>query len=91
MTINKVNSVNLTNYYKVNAINNVRGINKVEKDKIEISETGKMLNNYGMDIKDIDKSKRVEELRELIKNGEYKVDSRKLAESMIDNIKGKRF
>lgn len=91
MKINGVNSVNFQNYYKINSSKEVREKSLEAKDKIEISEVGKKLNDYGMDIRDIDKEKRVKELRELIKKGEYKVDSKKLAESMIDTIRGKKF
>lgn len=91
MKINGVNSVNFQNYYKINSSKEVREKSLEAKDKIEISKVGKKLNDYGMDIRDIDKEKRVKELRELIKKGEYKVDSKKLAESMIDTIRGKKF
>ncbi|NLK23499.1 MAG: flagellar biosynthesis anti-sigma factor FlgM [Clostridiales bacterium] len=84
MKINGVNSINVINNYK----GNVEKINEKKKvassqDVIEISEAGKTLNTYGSDpVKN--NAKRIQELREQIKNGTYNVDPMETAKSMVN-------
>lgn len=61
--------------------------NKVMKDKVEISKDAKYLNNINNDNKDIDLDK-INEIKKRIKNGTYKVDSRSIAKSILNNIRG---
>lgn len=61
--------------------------NKVMKDKVEISKDAKYLNNINNDNKDIDLDK-INEIKRRIKNGTYKVDSRSIAKSILNNSRG---
>ena len=61
--------------------------NKVMKDKVEISKDAKYLNNINNDNKDIDLDK-INEIKKRIKNGTYKVDSRSIAKSILNNSRG---
>ena len=84
MKINGINSINVINNYKGKAAK-ISEVSRAEniKDSIEISEAGKTLNVYGMDpIRD--NSKRIQELKEQIKNGTYNVDPKETAKSMIN-------
>lgn len=83
MKINGINSINVINNYKGNTEKIRKANNAADiKDVIEISEVGKTLNTYGSDpVRD--NSKRIEELKEQIKNGTYNVDPMETARSMV--------
>lgn len=64
--------------------------NKVHdfKDKIDISEEGREISKYIEIANNTElKNKRVDEIKSLIDQNKYKVDSKKLAESIIEYIK----
>lgn len=57
-------------------------------DRIEISNTGKEISKYVDMAKNTEtRNARVEEIKELISQGKYRVDSEKLAKSIIEHIK----
>ncbi|WP_297517653.1 flagellar biosynthesis anti-sigma factor FlgM [uncultured Clostridium sp.] len=88
MRINSINSsIEVASIYNKNKINKVESkkVNEVPKDRIEISSAGRSL--VGMDSIEIDESAKVERIKELIKNENYQVDSKKLAKAMLGSIR----
>ncbi|ENK1242732.1 flagellar biosynthesis anti-sigma factor FlgM [Clostridium botulinum] len=89
----KINGVGVTN--SINAYNaNKKVIEKEEvkslKDKIEISNVGKKLTTYSLDDKFLNEKERVERINNIkdkIEKGTYKVDSKLIAKKMLNNIK----
>lgn len=57
-------------------------------DTISISDLGKTLNIYSNDRNIVDRNIKIEEIKNQIKSGEYKVDSNKLAKGMVEFMKG---
>lgn len=79
------------------AINKIKQNNKTEdvkkkslniKDQVDISQEAKSVGKYVQKAKtsDVDRKELVEELKNKVKKGQYKVDSEKLAEKIIDSI-----
>jgi len=52
-----------------------------QKDKIDISQTAKSLQKHHKN--EVDRTKDVEEIKQLVQSGEYKVNHEQLAEKMI--------
>lgn len=72
---------------------NMNNLNKSKEhikvtDRIEISKTGKEIKKYIEEYKNIDiNSKDINKIKTEINSGKYKVDEKKLAESILNNIK----
>lgn len=89
----KINGINL------NKITNVYNESKKGKDitpgkskdidSIHISSIGKSLSAYSLDDKFVDSKEKVENIKNAVSNGTYKVDAKLVAQKMLDNIKGK--
>lgn len=85
MNVNSVNFRNIENIYKANKIEVKPVINK-KTDVIEISELGKYLNKMNTNKEEINIDK-VNELKQKIENGTYKVDSKDLAKKIIEHMR----
>ncbi|KOS60744.1 flagellar biosynthesis anti-sigma factor FlgM [Lysinibacillus agricola] len=74
--------INAVNAYK-NKVHNVKsGTNKASfADKIEISKAAQEM--QGVSTYSTERAERVQQLKEDIDSGEYKVDARKVAEDML--------
>lgn len=74
--------VNAVNAYK-NQVRNVKSANNKSSfaDKIEISKAAQ--NMQGVTTYSTERAERVQKLKADINSGEYKVDSRKVAEDML--------
>ena len=85
MNVNKI-----INVYNNSTKNCSQGTKAVQKgDRIEISTTSKEISKYIEMSKNTEiKNQRVDEIKELLKEGKYKVDSDKLAKSILEHIKG---
>ncbi|MBD5588082.1 flagellar biosynthesis anti-sigma factor FlgM [Clostridium botulinum] len=89
----KVNGVGITN--SINAYNANKKVNEKEevkslKDKIEISHLGKSLTTYSLDDKFLDDKERLDRINEIkdqIEKGTYKIDSKLVAKKLLNNIK----
>ncbi|NFE20876.1 flagellar biosynthesis anti-sigma factor FlgM [Clostridium botulinum] len=89
----KVNGVGITN--SINAYNANKKVTEKEevkslKDKIEISHLGKSLTTYSLDDKFLDEKERLDRINEIkdqIEKGTYKIDSKLLAKKLLNNIK----
>lgn len=94
MKINNTNNINNVKYINNYNANNEKTKNneKAPKgDKLEISTAGKALNNLSIindniDIKDM---KEVERIKKQLTEGKYKVDSKALADKLVDIMKGR--
>ncbi len=83
----KVNGVGITN--SINAYNANKKVTEKEevkslKDKIEISHLGKSLTTYSLDDKFLDEKERLDRINEIkdqIEKGTYKIDSKLVAKS----------
>ena len=85
MNVSTVNFRNIENIYKANKIEVKPVINK-KTDVIEISELGKYLNKVNTNKEEINMNK-VNELKQKIENGTYKVDSKALAKKIIQGMR----
>ncbi|HBJ2611195.1 flagellar biosynthesis anti-sigma factor FlgM [Clostridium botulinum] len=89
----KVNGVGITN--SINAYNANKKVTEKEevkslKDKIEISHLGKSLTTYSLDDKFLDEKERLDRINEIkdkIEKGTYKIDSKLVAKKLLNNIK----
>jgi negative regulator of flagellin synthesis FlgM len=85
MNVRTVNFRSIENIYKSNKIESKPVINK-KTDVIEISELGKYLNKVNTNKEEINVDK-VNELKQKIENGTYKVDSKDLAKKIIEHMR----
>jgi len=85
MNVSTVNFRNIENIYKTNKMQVKPAINK-KTDVIEISELGKYLNKVNTNKEEINMDK-VNELKQKIENGTYKVDSKDLAKKIIEHMR----
>ena len=89
MKIDRLSVLNIDRLYKNNTRNNIDKTDVIKKgDRIEISEDAKRIRAISEDNKSIDRDKKIKEIKEAINNGTYKVDSRELAKSIKDFMKG---
>lgn len=87
MNVNGIGTQNIINLYSINSKNKLNNIEKVKKsDTIEISNLGKKLSIYDSSDLVIDKTKRIQEIKEQIANGTYNIDSKETAKSIINAI-----
>ena len=75
------------NLYKQNTLKLSNSNEIKNSDKIELSKLGKEISKYIEDSSCCNISNRVEEIKEKIKNGTYKVNEEELAKSILDEIK----
>ncbi|MGJ7921970.1 flagellar biosynthesis anti-sigma factor FlgM [Neobacillus sp. LXY-4] len=82
MKINDVNRINAYQSYKnqVNRASNPEPVKKVQLDKIEFSSTAQ-------EKLQVEKEKRIQDLKNQIENGTYKIDSEKIAEKLMADWK----
>ncbi|WP_050606971.1 flagellar biosynthesis anti-sigma factor FlgM [Clostridium niameyense] len=89
----KINSVSITkglNTYNLSKKNiEKKQVNNSKKDTVEISKVGKSLTAYSIEDKFLSSKNRIEKIKKLIDEGTYKVDSKLIAEKMINSMKGK--
>ncbi|MBU5454620.1 flagellar biosynthesis anti-sigma factor FlgM [Caproiciproducens sp. MSJ-32] len=68
-------------------------ISKLEKrdvsDRIELSQEAKLLKNYAIDESAFNNSQKIIEIKNRIQNGTYDINSRILAQSLLDAMRGK--
>lgn len=88
---NNINNVKYINNYKANNEKTKNNEKSPKGDKLEISTAGKALNNLSIvndniDIKDM---KEVERIKKQLEEGKYKVDSKALADKLVDIMKGR--
>ncbi|SHI43599.1 anti-sigma-28 factor, FlgM family [Clostridium cavendishii DSM 21758] len=81
------NVINLYNR-NTNKVGNAKEVSK--RDSVEISNVGKVLMSYGIEEPNVANNKRIEELRQQVQNGTYKVDSTLTAKALIDTMRGRR-
>lgn len=87
MKINSTNINSIMNAYNTQMENKYhKNTPKPNKDKIEISENGKYLSKINSSKEEINLEK-VNEIKNKIENGTYKIDSRKIAQKIIDSMK----
>jgi flagellar biosynthesis anti-sigma factor FlgM len=84
MNVNRVINI----YNNNNKNTQIKSNRQDAKDKIEISVTGKEISKYIEQANTTEiQNKRVDEIKELIQQNKYKVDSQKLAEDILKSIK----
>ena len=88
MKINSIMAKNMINAYSKQKQYVKADIgNKQLKDKVEISEDAKYLSKINNDNEKINLDK-VNEIKQKIKEGTYKVDAGSIAKGMLKNIRG---
>lgn len=90
MNIKGIGYTNGINYYNKVTSNKIERLEKKENyDRIELSEAAKILKDYSIDNKDFHNRKKVLEVKNSIYNGTYTYDSKLIAKSMLDAMRGK--
>ncbi|MDQ0149887.1 flagellar biosynthesis anti-sigma factor FlgM [Eubacterium multiforme] len=88
MKIDSIRRNNMINVYKKQKHYENKTVTKKEmKDKVEISDAAKYLNKIVNDNENINLDK-INDIKNRINNGTYKIDSKKIAKKMIESIKG---
>ena len=87
--INGVSPNKIISLYNSNKKIQNKDTGKVNRDSIEISSLGKSLSNMSLDENYEISEKRLEEIREEISKGTYKVDAKLVAQRMINLMKGR--
>ena len=88
MKINSINTNNIINAYsKQKQYVKTETVNKSFKDKVEISEDAKYLSKINSDNENINIDK-VNEIKKKIQEGTYSINSKNIAQKIIDVIKG---
>ena len=88
MKIDRLTVVNIDRLYKNNTKNNIEEKEVSKKgDRIEISEDAKKIRSISEDNNQY-MNKDIEAIKKAINDGTYKVDTKELAKSMKDFMKG---
>lgn len=88
MKISSINTNNMINAYsKQKQYVKTETVNKSFKDKVEISEDAKYLSKINSDNENINIDK-VNEIKKKIQEGTYSINSKNIAQKIIDVIKG---
>lgn len=90
MKINPVNPYsNISKADKVRKTDDVTKKGNAVNDQVQISDAAKAIDKLIQKAKssDVDRTAKVEALKQQIENGTYKVDSQKLASKIIDSLK----
>ena len=88
MKINSISTNNMINAYsKQKQYVKTETVNKSFKDKVEISEDAKYLSKINSDNENINIDK-VNEIKKKIQEGTYSINSKNIAQKIIDVIKG---
>lgn len=85
MNISSVNFRSVENIYKTNKVES-KTIGSKKTDTIEISELGKYLNKVNSNKQELNIDK-INEIKQKIENGTYKVDSKDLAKKIIEHMR----
>jgi negative regulator of flagellin synthesis FlgM len=88
MKIDGVNN-NVVSMYKNKTPKTEVKVAASKKDTIELSTIGKSLSALSLDSKSVNSSKKIEAIRNDIKQGTYKMDSKLTASRMMDIMKGR--
>lgn len=89
MNIKGIGSVSNINYYSKISLNKTEKVENIKSsDRIEISEAGKTLKNYGVEISSYDNTNKIIEIKNKLSNGTYNIDAKLTAKSMLDQMKG---
>lgn len=89
MKIGSINQRNIENIYKYNKIEE-KVIKKQRKDTVQISELGKYLSEVNSNKKEEINIEKINELKQRINNGTYKIDSKDIAKKIIEHIRGEK-
>ncbi|WBW95474.1 flagellar biosynthesis anti-sigma factor FlgM [Oceanirhabdus sp. W0125-5] len=87
MKINGIRANYVNKYYNKNINKNTNTQMRREKDKVQISDIGRKLSKIDS-LNREDREKLVNEIKEKVDNGTYKIDSNKIAKKIIGHIKG---
>lgn len=89
MKINGISPNKIVNLYSDNKKISQARREVIQKDSIEISSVGKSLSSYSLDDKFINSKEKIESIRNEVKSGTYKRDSKLVAAKILDAMKGK--
>ncbi|AKN33908.1 flagellar biosynthesis anti-sigma factor FlgM [Clostridium carboxidivorans P7] len=87
MKVNGINPNKVISLYSEHK-KNIEKKDQVQKnDTVQISSLGKSLSSYSLDDKFVNSKEKIERLTNEVKNGTYNIDSRLVAEKMIEEMK----
>lgn len=87
MKITGISINKIFNLYEVNKRKFEKTSGTVNKDAVEISELGRKLSAFAKDDFNSVSTEKLEEIKEKISKGTYKVDSKLLAQKMMESMK----
>ncbi|GAA0121419.1 flagellar biosynthesis anti-sigma factor FlgM [uncultured Clostridium sp.] len=91
MKINNTSNIIAISSYKANKIKQEKTEEMKQQDSCEISDLGKTLNNFSNEEFSGVSKEKIEAIREKISQGTYKVDSKLVAEKLIEHMKGREY
>ena len=80
---------NVINFYKKNTAKTEVKAAAIPKDTIELSSAGKNLSALALGGKSVSSNEKIEAIKNKVNNGTYNVDSKLVANKIIDNMKGR--
>jgi negative regulator of flagellin synthesis FlgM len=91
MKINNTSNIIAISSYKANKAKQEKIQEMKHQDSCEISALGKTLNSFSSGEFSGVSAEKIEKIREEISQGTYKVDSKLVAEKLIDHMKGREY
>lgn len=89
MKINSVDVGKIIQSYKTSKNNNINQKKSVNEDKIQISNIGRSLSAFVMDVPGEENERKIASIQREVSNGTYKVDPKFIAQKMIDVMKNR--
>lgn len=80
---------NVVSFYKNNTPKTEAKVATAKKDTIELSSAGKSLSALALDSKTVNSQEKIEAIKNQVKLGTYKMDSKLTATRMMDIMKGR--
>lgn len=91
MKINNTSNIIAISAYKTNKIKQEKVQEMKHEDSCEISDLGKTLNNFSNEEFFGVSKEKIESIKERISQGTYNVDSKLVAEKLIEHMKGREY
>lgn len=91
MKVNNIPNITIINSYKKNSNIKSKDINLKMQDSCEISSLAKTLNSFSAEEVSKSSEEKIQKIKNEIEKGTYKVDSKLIAERLVEYMKGKRY
>ncbi|PJI09819.1 MULTISPECIES: flagellar biosynthesis anti-sigma factor FlgM [Clostridium] len=89
MKINSVDAGKVIQFYKTSKNSNINQKKSVNEDKIQISNTGRSLSAFVMDVPEEQNERKVASIQNEVSNGTYNIDPKLISQKMIDVMRNR--